>query len=417
MRGAKAPALCCGAAAVRAFRLRAHHLDAPLPPGSWTEAAGACGVQNSPPGAWVTALAARVAGCTRTQLERALYEEKTLLQAWSIRGVPLVFPAGQAGVFLAPLAAQPGEEPWIYTRGAAEVLARTGLSFGEALDLVRQACGALESQTVTGKDALDAFLAGRIAPALPAAARAVWESPSPFGAPGRQTGQSVGGAIVSFLLRPCAFEGRVVFGRRAGQSPVFTAPGPWLGRPLALSSGEEDGGAALARRFVHCQGPATPADFAAWLGASPRQAKRLWGRIAGELVPVTAAGRACWALAADVPALAALERDGGGAPGALALVGPRDPYLDVRGAARAAIEPDPARQKLLWPTVAGPGAVLWDGLAVGQWQAKTAAAGMDVTVRLWRALPDEGRRALEQRAAAWAAAWEKPLRGLHAALA
>ena len=103
---------------VRALRLRRHHLDRPLPSGGLVEAAAGCGVQNSPPGAWETALWNRVEGVTLPQLEQALYGEKTLLQAWSIRGVPLVFPTKNAGVFLTPLCAQPGEEPWIYTRGS-----------------------------------------------------------------------------------------------------------------------------------------------------------------------------------------------------------------------------------------------------------------------------------------------------------
>ena len=57
---------------VRRYRLAAHHLDRPLPPGSLTEAAGVCGVQNSPPGAWETALFARVAACTPALLRQAL---------------------------------------------------------------------------------------------------------------------------------------------------------------------------------------------------------------------------------------------------------------------------------------------------------------------------------------------------------
>ena len=41
---------------VRALRLSRHHLDRPLPSGALVEAAAGCGVQNSPPGAWETAL-------------------------------------------------------------------------------------------------------------------------------------------------------------------------------------------------------------------------------------------------------------------------------------------------------------------------------------------------------------------------
>ena len=34
---------------IRAYRLHAHHLDEKVPPSGLWEAAGACGLQNSPP--------------------------------------------------------------------------------------------------------------------------------------------------------------------------------------------------------------------------------------------------------------------------------------------------------------------------------------------------------------------------------
>ena len=43
-----------------------------LPSGQIETAAGACGVQNSPPGAWETALFNRVEGCTLPELHDAL---------------------------------------------------------------------------------------------------------------------------------------------------------------------------------------------------------------------------------------------------------------------------------------------------------------------------------------------------------
>ena len=46
---------------VRGYRLRNHHLDAPLPAGA-LEGAVPCGAQNSPPGAWETALWNRAEG-------------------------------------------------------------------------------------------------------------------------------------------------------------------------------------------------------------------------------------------------------------------------------------------------------------------------------------------------------------------
>ena len=54
------------------WRLRAQHLDAPLGPGALAEAAGACGFQNTPPGAWELAAINRVQDITAAALREAL---------------------------------------------------------------------------------------------------------------------------------------------------------------------------------------------------------------------------------------------------------------------------------------------------------------------------------------------------------
>ena len=259
---------------VRAHRLRAHHLDRRYPASRILEAAGACGLQNSPPGGWETALFQRLEGCSLPLLRDALYRDRALLQAWSIRGVPLVFPAGESGVFLSPLLAREGECPWIYTRGITAALDFVGMSFDEAHARVREAARCLDGTTVRSKEALDQLLADRVGEQLPPEQRALWDSPSMYGRPDRQT---VGGAAVSFLLRPCSFASLVVFGRREENSPTFTSFRRWLGRePSPCPQGE----AELVRRFLHCYGPAAPADLQAWLGSSPQQAKRLWSAAA-----------------------------------------------------------------------------------------------------------------------------------------
>ena len=58
---------------IRHYRLCAHHLDKKIPPESILEAAGACGLQNSPPGAWETALFNRLEGCPLQELRESLY--------------------------------------------------------------------------------------------------------------------------------------------------------------------------------------------------------------------------------------------------------------------------------------------------------------------------------------------------------
>ncbi len=377
--------------AVRSFRLRAHHLDTPLPGTALCEAAGACGVQNSPPGAWETALFQRAAGCTLDGLHRALYREKTLLQAWSFRGAPVVFPTAESAVFLDPLCALPGEEPWVYTRGITLGLDFLGMSFEDLLPLVRQAARWLDGRVIAGKEELDRALAAQVAPQLPPEKRPLWEAPSMYGAPDRQT---VGGAMVSFLLRPCAFSSLVVFGGRQGVSPTFTSFQSWTGQSPRPAP---DAPQRLVRKFVHCYGPTGPDALAAWLGCTPRQAKRLWATVAAEVEPVQVAGKTRYLLAADREAL----RTAGPEGDRLLLLGPHDPYLDSRD--RGLLLPDPALQRLVWRTVGNPGAVLCGGRVIGLWTQKQQAGRLALTVRLWEPLDAAQQRALTDRAEAYAA--------------
>ena len=179
---------------IRAHRLRAHHLDQKYPFCELLTVAGTCGLQNSPPGAWETAAFCRLKNCTLPQLHQVLYQKKELLQAWSIRGVPLIFPTADSDVFLSALIAQEGEEPWIYTKGIGLALDHLGMSFAELLPLVESAAEYLEDHTIKSKEELDRVLAQLVAEQLPAQKQSLWNAPSMYGAPDRQT---VGGAAVS----------------------------------------------------------------------------------------------------------------------------------------------------------------------------------------------------------------------------
>ena len=218
---------------IRAFRLHAHHLDAGRDEADALDVVGACGMQNSPPGAWEAALHARVPSLDRARMERLLHEERSLVQAWSFRGAPVVFPAAEADAFLSALLPQ-GDEPWIYTNGIGLALDALGMEFDEMLALLEQVMPKLDGKTIVSKTALDQTLADWIEPLLPAGKREPWRAPSMYGSPDKQT---VGGAAVSFLLRPCALKGLVVFGERSGASPAFTSFRTWLGQ--GLDSGKD----------------------------------------------------------------------------------------------------------------------------------------------------------------------------------
>lgn len=369
---------------IRSHRLRAHHLDQKYPFGELLTVAGSCGLQNSPPGAWETAAFCRLKNCTLPQLHQVLYQKKELLQAWSIRGVPLIFPTADSDVFLSALIAQEGEEPWIYTKGIGLALGHLGMSFAELLPLVESAAEYLEDHTIKSKEELDRVLAQLIAEQLPAQKQSLWNAPSMYGAPDRQT---VGGAAVSFLLRPCSFKGLVVFGEREGISPTFTSPLRWLGHKLVPSA---QGTAELARRFLHAYGPATPRAFADWLGSTPAQAKRLWQEIEAELEPVTAAGKKAFILQSDRESFRRADTEE-----SLLLLGPHDPYLDIRD--RAILLEDTAAQRQVWRTVGNPGVILKSGKIIGIWKTRTQREKLSVSTTLWEPLSAPEQRELEKQ--------------------
>lgn len=376
---------------VRQYRLAVHHLDHPCPPEQLLSAAGVCGFQNSPPGAWETAAFVRMPQCTRSGLRAALEQEKTLLQAWSYRGAPVVFPAEESAVFLSALAAQPGEEPWIYTRGITLALDFLGMEWVDALALVAQAVHLLDGCTVQSKEELDRVLAAEVATLLPAEQRQRWNAPSMYGQPDRQ---SVGGAVVSFVLRPCAFLGQVVFGQRQGSHPTFTSFQRWMGYPIPDDPKAEQ---KLVRKFLRGYGPATQADLAVWLGCTPRQAKRLWQTVKEELVPVQKEGKNACLLENDLPALT------GACPAEapLVLLGAHDPYLDARD--RILLLEDTALQRQVWRTVANPNVILFQGRVVGIWKTKTVRNRMDVVWTLFEPLPSGWEKQLFRKVEAYAA--------------
>lgn len=374
---------------VRRFRLYTQHLDAWRTEKTIPEIVGACGMQNTPPGAWETAMFQRVPGCNLAELQALLYREKSLLQAWSFRGAPVVFPAAQSNAFLSALIPQRGEE-WIYTHGIAGALDFLQMSFDEVFDKLREVIPRLDGKTVESKTALDQILAQWMLPLLPAAKRDLWNAPSMYGAPDKQT---MGGAAVSFLLRPCACLGLVVFGARGG-SPTFTSYQGWLGQALKPAANAPD---MLVRKFLHCYGPATVDAFAAWLGCSGKQAKRMWNAVLEELEPVKIDGKEAFLLSEDRKLLAsppAPQRE-------WHLLGGHDPYLDQRD--RQILVQDKARQRQVWQTVSNPGAVLHRGEIVGVWTGKKSDAGMTIRITLWKEDPEAvpALRALAEEYAAF----------------
>jgi|GEM_PF-3303194 len=68
---------------IRQFRLHTHHLDTWYQQADVKSIAGACGFQNSPPGAWEIALHNRIPDCKQDDMKQML--DKTARLSWTTR--------------------------------------------------------------------------------------------------------------------------------------------------------------------------------------------------------------------------------------------------------------------------------------------------------------------------------------------
>lgn len=368
---------------VIAFRFHTQHLSERLGADGLFDAAGSCGVQNSPPGSALLALHARVEDVSQARLDEAVAGDKRLLQSWCMRGSPFFFPTADAPVFTTGVLPPTEDAMRQFLLGVGPSVDKIGLSVTETVDLV----GAEIGDVLTGRrlaiDELGKELAARVATKLSKKQREVWEQEGPHAA-----GQPLGEAVVHFCVRILTLRGVVCFAPREGNKAPFALVGEWLGGPISEAD-PEAARAELLRRYLHCYGPSTRADFAAWLGVRAGDADPWWSLVEDDLTPVEF-DRTTWILTDDLDALRSSP-----APRGVRLLPPRDPYTQVRD--RDTIV-DKKHHRDVWKTVGDPGAVLMDGEVVGVWRPRKSGRNLTITITTFDALPTRARKPLHAEA-------------------
>lgn len=370
-------------AEVIAFRLDAHSLTERLGEDGLVEAAGRCGVQNSPPGSALLALNARVQGLTREDLDEAVAGEKCLLQTWGMRGAPFYVPTADAPVFTVGVLPPTDDSLRHFLPGLEQALGVLDMSLAEAVELT----GAEIRNVLSGRrqaiNDLGAEIAERVAARLPAMQRRVWESEGPY-APG----QPLGEGVVHFCVRILTLQGVVCFAPRAGNTAPFVLVEEWLGHPLR-DLDPVVARAELLRRYLRCYGPSTRTDFAAWVGVNAGDTDPWWALVEHELTQVEFRGRS-WILAEDLERLRSAPAAAG-----VRLLPPRDPYTQMRDHDTIV---EKACQRRVWKTVGDPGAVLVDGEVTGTWRPRKRGRTVTITVTTFDPLRARNRQRIEDEA-------------------
>jgi hypothetical protein len=290
------------------------------------EVAASFTIQDSPPGAALTAVAAR--SDEAGELESAL-ERRELVAVPNPRTAISILPAGDVATFLAAL--EPPDE-----RALEAILLRAAPGdFEAARQQAVVAVGEALDGRVLSRDALHEELRGRLPDEL-----LPWCEPC-------QSHHARRG-----LLSVAALEGRLCIAGREGRQNTYARTDQWI----ALEPADEDKG-EFVRRFLHHLGPATPADFAAWAGIAPHHARALLHTV--ELAEV---GKA-FLLAEDHAMYESPPQ-----PRGVRLLGPGDPLLTARD--KEHLIPDKELRRKVWRPVGSPGVVLHDGVPAGTWRAR-----------------------------------------------
>jgi hypothetical protein len=323
------------------------------------EVAAGFGLQDSPPGAALTALNAHSEQAH--ELPAAL-AERSLVALPNPRTAVAILPAGDVATYLTAL--QPPDERALRAilnhavpEGDLEEGRRRGIvAIGEALD----------GRTLS-RDALHEELRGRLpAELLP------W-------CDGCQSHHARRG-----LLSVAALAGRLCFAGHEGRQPVFARTDQWMAFDPPDPHAAQ---AEFVRRYLRHVGPSTHADLAVWAGIAPQHAKALMRTVEDELVDV---GKA-YLLATDH---AAFERPA--AARGVRLLGPGDPLLNARD--RRNLIRDETTRKRLWRALGSPGLVLQDGHPAGLWRARKQGQRLTVETE-WFGEPVDVRGEMERLAA------------------
>ena len=155
---------------------------------------------------------------------------------------------------------------------------------------------------------------------------------------------------------------------------------------------------ALFRAYLRLLGPATLAECAGYLEARRADVTPAWP---DDLAEVTVDGRIAYLPEERLPELRRPPE-----PEPVRLLGPFDPYLQARD--RDLLVPDKSVQKILWPVLGRPGALLVDGEIAGTWRTKAAGRKLTLTVEplaplpspVWSKVGVEAERVAEVRGAA-----------------
>jgi hypothetical protein len=349
--------------AVLAWRLRRQHLAERAPRADVLRVVSdIAGLHAQVMSSAELTLWARVEDADPAAVRRALWEDRTLVKTWAMRGTLHLLPAAELARYtgaMARLRPRHHVPAWLRAHGLGRAQAEAMLeAIPQALaggPLTREQLAAAVAERV-GEEALAGKLGGG------------------FGD----------------LLKPAAFAGDLCFAPGEGRLVRFTRPRDWLaGFPGPEPA--EPASRAVLRTYLAAYGPAPREQFQRWFGmTSPAEAGRWIAELGDAVCEVDVEGERAWMLAADVEDAAAAAPEGG-----VRLLPAFDHYTVAAPRGSDAVLPAAHRARVYRPQGWLSPVLLVEGRMAGTWSHTTEGGVVAVTIAPFARLDDGVRAAAE----------------------
>ncbi|MCU1294456.1 MAG: winged helix DNA-binding protein [Bryobacterales bacterium] len=309
---------------------------------------------------------ARVEGLGRQAVQQALWDHRTLIKTWAMRGTLHLLPADEVWLWHSALTTNR-----LYLRPALWKK-HFGITMEELDQLTDTIAAALNGRVLTRKELAQevARLSGSV-----------------------RLGATLAQSSWGTLLKPAAFAGCLCFGPSIGQRVRFTRPSSWLAtEPLPV--GQRAAMAEVTRRFLATYGPASHEDLARWWnGGGVSTARQCIADLGDEVRPVDVAGAPAWILTAHASELRDFP-----VKRSARLLPAFDQYVVAASCHAEHLLPGDLRRRIYRPQGWISPVLLVNGRMWGVWSHRINSSRTEVIIEPFVETPTWVRRAAEQEA-------------------
>jgi hypothetical protein len=307
------------------------------------------GVQAQVMSAAELSVGVRADGLKRADVQGALWQDRTLVQTWAMRGTIHLFAAEDLPLVVAARCAGGGR----FRLHDFLQLGFTEAQYDEFLLAVPEVFG---DEPVT-REALANGVAERMK--TPEVSRALL------------------GSSWGTLWKPSMFRGELCFGPGDGRTRTFVNPRKWLREWKEWEPKEAQ--QEVTRRYLRAYGPATPRDFSFWWDGGGRTfGKRMFESLGDEVETVDVEGWKATALRSTVESMEKVKVDH-----SVRLLPMFDVYVLTQSRNLEPVLAMEHKDKVFRPAAWVSAVVLVDGRIEGVWEYETRKGQTHVKVRMF----------------------------------